>query len=507
MGKRVLVVLVLLAGLIAPGSAAGAVTRSSITITARVYVDGVQTSAPTAMPGEQVVLAGTVTYAKGRIVVLQRHVDGAWREVSRRAASGTWRFPILAPAPGAYRYRVVALATYWHGSVISQPRTLTVVKPSISLASASSAEAGRLVTFTGAAVPARPGHPVQLWELRGARWTPLASAKQSATGGFTMRLRAGTVGAHTYRAVTLAPTNWFDIRSRGRTVTTTEAAGVRSTYLSDVTPLLHDPAAASYVVDAITVGGRSYPKSIHTSAPLLSYQLGADAGSLGTAIALKAATRDAIAYAGDRLVEVRVDGVLRLRRFIQDDQVVPLTLDLRGKQVLTIRSYDRGPLDLGFGSDLVLVTPVVSSAARSERGVDLTTSLSELIPRARSAAIKTNQVIDSASQTLYGGSVVLPASNVSETIGAVEYVLGGAYARLTGVPAVTGEATNRHTGRVEVYGDGALLATLPARFNRRDLATVDVSGVQRLRLKLVADPPAEGWTFSWAVAFADPRLI
>lgn len=97
MVKRVLVgvtaLAVLMGGLVLPGSAS-AVTRSSISISAHVYLSGPPsftqgpTSRPTAVPGEQVVVSGTVTRSSGRVVVLQRLVAGAWREVARRPVTG-----------------------------------------------------------------------------------------------------------------------------------------------------------------------------------------------------------------------------------------------------------------------------------------------------------------------------------------------------------------------------------------------------------------------------------
>ena len=52
-----------------------------------------------------------------------------------------------------------------------------------------------------------------------------------------------------------------------------------------------------------------------------------------------------------------------------------------------------------------------------------------------------------------------------------------------------------------------LLATLPVTLTSPDVrGSVDVSGVQRLRLELTADAPVQQWAASWFVIFADPRL-
>lgn len=202
-----------------------------------------------------------------------------------------------------------------------------------------------------------------------------------------------------------------------------------------------------------------------------------------------------------------MDGDLRVRRFVKDGQALPLRVDVRGKRVVTIRSFDRGGLDNGLGSDVLLGTPIVTSQVLTERSVDSGTALSELRPTVRTgAAVATDQLVDSVYGTLHGGSLLLTASQLTSVTGSVEYDVGGVYSRLTGIPGVTGEASTDLTGRVRVYGDGTVLATLPARLDRRDLASVDITGVQRLRIELVSDAPTQFWNYGWYVAFADPRL-
>lgn len=510
---RVFVVLVLAIGLALPGSAAGAVTKSTISIGHRVYVDGRQTSAPTAAPGEQVVFSGAATFTKGRVVVLQRYSAGAWREVVRRPAGSTWRIAVPAPSPGRHSYRALALRTKWSAGARSATRVLTVVRASISFSALAKVEAGRLLTVRGAAVPARSGHLVQLWEQRGNRWVPIADTVQSATGTYTMRIRAGTRGRHTYRAVTLAADGRHGVRSATKVVTTVgpSTPGIRSTYLADVTPLgaLDDlyGQGSPYDTGTFLIGARPYPRSVRTTSNRFSYELGADASTFLTALTVVSVKRGGQRYKGPRLFELSVDGDLRLRRFVKDGQALPVRMDVRGKRVVTIRSFDSGLLDLGPGSDVLLGTPFVTSQVLTERSVDSGTALSELRPTARTgAAVATDQLVDGVSRTLYGGSLLLTASQLTSVTGSVEYDVGGVYSRLTGVPGVTGEASTDLTGRVRVFGDGTVLATLPARLDRRDLASVDITGVQRLRIELVSDAPTQFWNYGWYVAFADPRL-
>ena len=519
MVKRVLVgvtaLAVLMGGLVLPGSAS-AVTRSSISISAHVYLSGPPsftqgpTSRPTAVPGEQVVVSGTVTRSSGRVVVLQRLVAGAWREVARRPVTGvSWRFSTVAGAPARYSYRALALRTRTAGGTTSATSVVTVVRPTVLVGAATTVQTGRVVTFTGTAAPTRPGHRVQLWELRGPRWVVVADTEQSPSGTFTFGQLAAPLGRHTYRVVTQAGNGRFDVRSRSRDVTTVRAPtpGAWSAYLAGVTPA-GLTSTDTYRVQPATIAGHTYANSIVTVDYRPTWQLGAGAQSISTALALQPfRTTDPLPrYDGPRLVEVRVDAALRLRRFITPGQVVPLTLDVRGRHTLTLTSVDRGPLDLDFGAAVVLVSPVVSTVPRTERGVDTSTALSELRPVAMSGPVRTDQLVGSTTSRLFGGSLELdsPASPAS-LAATVDYDLNGSFTTLTGVAMITGEASAQTTGRIRVYGDGTLVATLEGDFDQRT-DTVDVTGVRRLRLELVVDPTPQTWTFTWGIGFADPRL-
>ena len=197
--------------------------------------------------------------------------------------------------------------------------------------------------------------------------------------------------------------------------------------------------------------------------------------------------------------------MLRLRRFITPGQVVHLTLDLDGKHTLAIATYAGGDVT-GTGGALTLLTPVVSSVARPDRGVDTTTWLTELPPVARSGPATSVAVLGSPSTTLYGGSLVLVAEPSHKTlVGTVDYDLGGWYTMLTGVPRVTGADFSPPTGRIRLFGDGALLATVECTLGNA-LSTVDVTGVHRLRVELVVDPAPDTAFLPWGVGLADPRL-
>lgn len=524
MVKRALVIVTafatLLAGLLMGGLVppeAAAVTRSSIRIIgfevfppkSGVFDPG-HRSYVTPMPHDMIIFSGPVTGSTGRTVVLQQLVAGSWREASRTVATGwtsSWRAESGAEKAGRHLYRALALRTRTAGAATSPTFVLTVPRPTISVSAAATVETGRLVTFTGRAVPARRGRPVQLWELRGPRWVAVADTTQSATGTFTMRQLTAPLGRHTYRVVTFAHNLRFDVRSPSQDVTTVAAStpGVRSTYLADVTPLTVTDTAPR-LVKTVTVAGHPYVKSIKTLDRLLTWQVGDGVRSLTTALVMQTPETSNPTYNhnGPRLVEARVDGVLRLRRFITPGQVVHLTLDLSGKHSLSIATYASGDA-AGTGGALTLLTPVVTTVPRPERGVDTTTWLTELRPVAHSGPATSIAVLGSLSTTLYGGSLVMISKPSPLTlVGTVDYDLGGAYTALTGLPRVTGADFNA-TGRIRVYGDGALLATLERNLGNTP-AAVDVTGVHRLRVELVADPAPDTAFFPWGVGLADPRL-
>ena len=325
-----------------------------------------------AEPGEVLGFSGGVTRSPGRVVILQRFSGRTWVTVGRAAGASSWRVSTTAPAPGRYSYRAVALATDTATSAVSATRSVTVIRPAITHTSVAAVEAGRLLTLTGSASPARPARKVQLWELRGPRWVALAEGAQSTTGTFTLRIRAGTIGRHTYRVVTETANKGFTVRSVHRTVTTTPAStpGFRATRLADVTPLGAQVGQSFqgplYATGAFTIMGRLYPSSVRTVSTRFSYALGAAASTFGTALALAPDNRNTT-VAGPRVIEVRVDGVLRVRRLLVTVvQAVPVTLDVRGHSTVTISST----IVDGLGSDVLLATPVVTSEVRPERGVD-----------------------------------------------------------------------------------------------------------------------------------------
>ena len=520
MVKRALLVVTAFATLLAGGSSApeaAAVTRSSIRIagveafapTARVFDQGPR-SYPTPRPHDMIVFSGSVTGSTGRTVVLQQLVAGSWREASRTVATGwtsSWRAESGAGRAGRHLYRAVALRTRTAGAATSPTFVLSVPRPTVSVSAAASVGTGRLVTFTGRAVPARRGRPVQLWELRGPRWVAVADTTQSATGTFTMRQLAAAIGRHTYRVVTFAHNRRFDVRSRSRDITTVAAStsGARSTYLADVTPLTVIDTATR-LVRTVAVAGHPYAKSIKTLERQLTWQVGDGVQSLATALVMQTPETSNPTYNhnGPRLVEVRVDAVLRLRRFITPGQIVPLTLDLGGKHALTIATYASGDA-AGTGGALTLLTPVVTTVPRPERGVDTITWLTELRPVAHSGPATSIAVLGSLSATLYGGSLVMVSGPSPMTlVRTVDYDLGGSYTTLTGLPRVTG-ADSSATGRIRVYQDSAPVATLECALADTPTA-VDVTGVHRLRVELVADPATDTAFFPRAVGLADPRL-
>ncbi len=483
-----------------------------LSIGSSVSIGGRPVANTPALPGDAVVVGGTVATLAPRTVVLQRWAAGAWRDVARGTATTRWSLSVRAPAPGRYTYRAVAPAAGSSPALLSAGHVVQVVPGAVTVLPQPPAQVGRLRRVAGLAAPARPGRPVQLWELvTGPRarptWVPIAQTAEDAEGRFVVQVPAGSAGRHVYRVAVADALGRYPFRS-APTKAPTSRGPAASALLADITPLVtrvaEDAARVpSYTVTSIVVAGRPRVRSLHTSAHLLAYDV-QGLSTVATSLSLLPVERD-VQHRGGRLVEVRVDGRLRLRRFLADGQVVPLVLDVRGARTLALRSWDAGVLEPGPGSDLVLLTPVVATAPRPEVGVDAATSLSELAAVARTALVSTDQVVGEPSTGLLGGSVSLRGLAGGST-GSVTYALGGRFRTLAGVPVLTGRPCSCLTGRVQLYGDGRLLTTLDALASAPARRPVDVSGVRSLRVQLVGDPPRQAWSRAWAVTLADPRL-
>jgi hypothetical protein len=391
-------------------------------------------------------------------------------------------------------------------------------QPSITMRAPTSVEAGQLLTVTGVARPVRLAAPVQLWELRGSSWVPIAESGQAKNGSFAVRMRAGRLGRHVYRVATEDSRYRFSIRSAVAVVTTVRpsSSGVRSTRLAATTPLgayvgqRRDGEPAPYGIGTYrisgtpTVRGRAYPDSVRTISADFSYELGAHAATFGAAVSLAPIQP----YVGPRLVEIRVDDVVRVRRFVRDGQAFPVRIDVRGKRVVRIITESSGSLIEGPGSYVLLGTPVVTSRVLSERGVLTSTVLSNLRATAVSGPVRLNQVEGAIGRELLGGSINLAGPQRGSATGSVSYDLRGKYRRLVGVPAIFGETHTILRGRVRLYGDGRLLADLPAPLWSYRRSQVDVTGVQRLRIDLSASlsDATQWWNYSWFVVWGDGRL-
>jgi hypothetical protein len=377
-------------------------------------------------------------------------------------------------------------------------------------------EAGRLLTVTGVVKPARTRRLVQLWELRGDHWLAVAEAPQRRDGAYTIRMRAGALGRHTYRVVTPSGSSpfSFNLRSKAAVVATVKPStpGVRSTRLAATTPLGahsgHGQQYGEYATGTVDINGKRYPDSVRTVSYDVSYELGAAASTFEAALALTPTRRGPALRQGPRLVQITVDGIFRVNRFLRDGETVPVRLDVRGRRVVRIISNDSGTRASSWrGSDLLLGTPVVTSRVLSERGTVAHTLLSNLPRLAVRGPTWFNRVHGAARGELFQGSVDLYGSQFGRVWGTVSYDLGGRYTRLTGLAGIFGEADSSLSGRVRVYGDDRLLADLPALIWSYRRSVIDITGVRRLRIEPTGTSMRpEGWWGVWYIVFGDVRL-
>lgn len=98
-----------------------------------------------------------------------------------------------------------------------------------------------------------------------------------------------------------------------------------------------------------------YPKSLQTASRALSWALGPDAGTFSAAIGLLDAKYDMPVH-GPRVIEVRIDRRLRLRRGLVPNGVFAVNVDVRGARTMTITARPDGWYPNPI-SDLVIATP------------------------------------------------------------------------------------------------------------------------------------------------------
>lgn len=416
--------------------------------------------------------------------------------------------------------------------------------------------AGGALTVSGRVTPARPGRMVQLWVQRGKGWEPVAETTESATGAFVLRTPADSVGRHSYRAVTeggVEPRREPQVRGPVRVVTTLPARqGTAQAYLGLTDPVggvvddygdYYRPGRAGSSTsgpsthhEGVMLAGRVYPRSLRTTSRALTWSLGADARTFSATLGLVAVRRGATLFTGTRVVEVEVDGITRARRTLEAADVVPVVIDVRGHRYVTVRAQADGWLPQPVAADVVVGTPVVSNRVRAERGVVTGQLLSNLYAEVSDLAAGTSTspaapadlggeplldgwVVPTTVGTsslraprsrygLFGGSLVAVAMSDDPPPGVVaqiELPLRGGWTRLTGRPAYGPAGAPRPdlSARIELYGDGRLLSSLPVvRPGVAGPRTVDVTGVQVLRVVFVSDHPIG----ADLLALADPRL-
>lgn len=428
--------------------------------------------------------------------------------------------------------------------VAAATRAITVTAP-------SNVRSGGVLTMSGRARPARPGFTVSLWQQRGKGWEPVAETTQSPTGAFVLRAKVDSVGRHSYRAVTtVQPRPRDDLLTKGpvRVVTTLPSRpGAAVTYLGLTDPVggvVDDfgdsyvpgrvgssPAGPATVGGSATLAGRAYPRSLRTTSRSLTWAVGTDATTFSATLGLVAVLRSATTFTGTRVIEVEVDGITRVRRTMEAGEALPVVVDVRGHRYVTVRAQSQGWLPQPVAADLVVGTPMVMDVVRPERGVvvgqlltNLYAELDEEPPAAPTEGAGTQSLVDGwvvpatvghsslsgrrFRHALFGGSLVAVPMVEDAPPGVVaqmSYPLRGRWTRLTGRPAYWPATRARASlsGRVELYGDGRLLASLPALpADVPALRSVDVTGVRTLQVRLVSDHPVG----PDLIALAEPRL-
>jgi len=299
------------------------------------------------------------------------------------------------------------------------------------------------------------------------------------------------------------------------------AVGYYADLYEDSLPMNADPRTPSTEVGTRYLGPlKAYPKSVQTASRGVSWALGADAATFSATVGLVQATRDGFTFKAPRVVEVRVDGRLRLRRSLKVDDVLPVVLDVRGARTVSVTTPPNvWGIDDVTPAALVVGTPMVTSRALAQRNVDTDTALSELRPSSTTRRVSVRTIGTSYASShdqvgLLGGSLNAGAHGDQGVIGEVTYDLAGRYRTLTGTPVLDGNVGYtpdaetgpvQPKGRIEVRGDGRLLADLSAPISSAAVSPVqrvDVTGVRSLSIRFISE--VKGPVGS--IALGDPRL-
>ena len=179
------------------------------------------------IPGERVVLDGTLPPRSRPVTLQKRNTNGSWGAVSSKTSSadGSFTFPVTAPAQVGRTevYRVAAprvkLNGTVHPAVETPPQTITTVRQSGTLAMPTTASPGEDIPATATFSPARQGRPVILQRRNGTQWSRIATGTQGADGSASFTVTAEQSGTTGYRARTLVFANAPAIGTPVQTVT------------------------------------------------------------------------------------------------------------------------------------------------------------------------------------------------------------------------------------------------------------------------------------------------
>ena len=109
---------------------------------------------------------------------------------------------------------------------------------------------------------------MRLQEWRGSQWVLIAAIAQGAAGEFALRLPVPAPGEHAYRVLTTKPDGRYGVASPAVAlhVVTGPAAGVRASYLAEITPLITERPVdmlAHMILGALSEAAMAIARSPH----------------------------------------------------------------------------------------------------------------------------------------------------------------------------------------------------------------------------------------------------
>jgi uncharacterized protein YycO/PKD repeat protein len=148
---------------------------------------------------------GSAAMPNGRSIVVQRRtlsssrIWSAWTSVSTATTSTTDRYTATNATPRNSQYRTVFKGSAGYLGSVSPVRSVNVAPRVSATLSSARVRVATTVKLSGVVAPGLGGKKVQLQQLVGTTWKPIATQSLTSTSKFAFSIRKTTAGRYKYR--------------------------------------------------------------------------------------------------------------------------------------------------------------------------------------------------------------------------------------------------------------------------------------------------------------------